>query len=134
MKFVRGINRDELAQALSALAIDPLRSENPIGLDSDRLGDLWPHVRFFPLAYDRLQLIEDDPTGEETRTDQMKSGRATQLWIGLARAALVSDIDDRFTQGNHDDDAALEPATLPGDREPSGRSYEGIVLLASSRE
>src|SRR4051812_17945379 len=31
VKFVRGITRDELAAALSALSVDPLRSTKPIG-------------------------------------------------------------------------------------------------------
>src|SRR3954464_15664918 len=61
VKFTRGVARDELAAALAALAVDPTRAEKPIGHDTERLGSLWPHVRFFPLTYDRLQLIEDDP-------------------------------------------------------------------------
>src|SRR3954468_24285812 len=84
VKFIRGITRDELGAALAALAGDPVRAAKPIGLDTERLADLWEHVRFFPLTYDRLQLIEDDPN-EAPSADQMKAGRATQLWIGLAR-------------------------------------------------
>src|SRR3954463_5876613 len=83
VKFLRGIARDELAEALSALAVDPQRSEKPIGHETERLGELWTHVRFFPLTYDRLQLIEDDPDGEQPKADQLASSRATQLWIGL---------------------------------------------------
>src|SRR5215210_5094721 len=113
VKFVRGIGRDELATTLAALAVDPIRSEKPIGLDTERSGELWPHVRFFPLTYDRLQLIEDDGTGEPPSRDQMKSGRATQLWIGLARAALVSDTSASATlREEQDDNTALEPATV----------------------
>jgi len=36
VKFLRGIGRDELANALAALAIDPTRSRKPIGLDAER--------------------------------------------------------------------------------------------------
>src|SRR5436190_2948344 len=93
VKFIRGITRDELASALAALSIDPVRAEKPIGQDTERLAEVWEHVRFFPLTYDRLQLIEDEP-GDVPSADQMKAGRATQLWIGLARAALVSDASD----------------------------------------
>src|SRR3954464_9721075 len=32
LKFVRGIGREELAQALAGLAVDPVRSAKPIGL------------------------------------------------------------------------------------------------------
>ncbi|HEY1953532.1 MAG TPA: hypothetical protein VGG76_12085, partial [Gemmatimonadaceae bacterium] len=71
VKFVRGINRQELGAALAALSIDPTRAEKPLGHDTERVGGLWPHVRFFPLTYDRLQLIEDEPGGEPPSGDQM---------------------------------------------------------------
>src|SRR4026207_1951841 len=37
-KFVRGIGRDGRGQALGSLAVDPLRSEKPIGLPRERAG------------------------------------------------------------------------------------------------
>jgi len=113
LKFVRGISRDELAEALAALALDPIRTEKPIGHDLERVGNLWEHVRFFPLTYDRLQLIEDDGSGEPAGPDQMGAGRATQLWIGLARAALESDTSAASAgREDADDNIALEPATV----------------------
>jgi hypothetical protein len=129
VKFMRGIGRDELAQALGALAVDPLRSEKPIGLDSERVGELWPHVRFFPLTYDRLQLIEDDPNDQ--RPDQMGSGRATQLWIGLARAALVSDTSGPTSPGGEkEDDEALEPAAVARaiDEHQREEAYDQVIV------
>jgi len=66
LKFQRGVTRQELADSLSALAVDATRSEKPIGLDREALIDRWQHVHFFPLSYDRLQLIEEDATGEPT--------------------------------------------------------------------
>src|SRR5215208_922511 len=131
VKFIRGIDRGELAEALSALAIDPVRSEKPIGHDTERLGELWQHVRFFPLTYDRLQLIEDDPKDERPIEDQMGSGRATQLWIGLARAALVSDTSD--PSAKHDDaedNAALEPATVARaiDEHQREEAYDQVIV------
>jgi hypothetical protein len=131
VKFVRGIGREELAQALAALAVDPIRSESPIGLDTERVGELWPHVRFFPLTYDRLQLIEDDGTGEPARPDQMPSGRATQLWIGLARAALVSDTSSQGSPTeDQDDDTALEPATVARaiDEHQREEAYDQVIV------
>lgn len=116
LKFVRGIGREELADVLAALALDPIRTAKAIGHDLERVGKLWKHVRFFPLTYDRLQLIEDDGSGEAARADQMGAGRATQLWIGLARAALVSDTSDALAasaqSGDAEDNASLEPATV----------------------
>jgi hypothetical protein len=130
LKFMRGISRDELAEALAALAVDPIRSEKPIGLDTERVGGLWPHIRFFPLTYDRLQLIEDDGS-EPAGADQMQSGRATQLWIGLARAALVSDTSSAASsQDDRDDDTALEPATVARaiDEHQREEAYDQVIV------
>jgi len=129
VKFLRGIGRDELGSVLAALSIDPTRSEKPIGLDLEHVGEMWQHVRFFPLTYDRLQLIEDEP-GESARADQMAAGRATQLWIGLARAALVSDTSNAATARESDDSAALEPATVARaiDEHQREEAYDQVIV------
>ena len=132
LKFLRGIGREELAEALAALALDPTRTEKPIGHDLDRVGQLWEHVRFFPLTYDRLQLIEDDGTGEPAGQDQMGAGRATQLWIGLARAALVSDTSGASAPQKDDaeDNTALEPATVARaiDEHQREEAYDQVIV------
>ena len=131
LKFVRGIDRDELAGALAELAVDPVRSGKPLGLDTDRVSELWPHVRFFPLTYDRLQLIEDDGSSEPASPDQMPSGRATQLWIGLARAALVSDTSrPSLPREQQDDNASLEPATVARaiDEHQREEAYDQVIV------
>jgi hypothetical protein len=131
LKFVRGIGREELAEALAALALDPVRTEKPIGHDLERIGNLWEHVRFFPLTYDRLQLIEDDGSGEAAGPDQMGAGRATQLWIGLARAALVSDMSGASGPPvDADDNTALEPATVARaiDEHQREEAYDQVIV------
>ncbi len=131
VKFIRGIGREELGNALAALAVDPVRSQTPIGLDIERVGELWPHVRFFPLTYDRLQLIEDDPADEQS-TDHMAAGRATQLWIGLARAALVSDTSGPGEKRREaaDDNTSLEPATVARaiDEHQREEAYDQVIV------
>ena len=128
VKFIRGIGRQELADALAALAVDPTRSEKPIGFETDRLRDVWEHVRFFPLTYDKLQLIEDDENAEAPKGDQLASSRATQLWIGLARAALVSDTSGDTQQP--DENTALEPATVARaiDEHQREEAYDQVIV------
>src|SRR3954465_10239289 len=131
MKFVRGLGRDDLANVLAALALDPVRTERPIGHDLDRVSGLWHHVRFFPLTYDRLQLIEDDEDSEAPSPDQMGSGRATQLWIGLARAALVSDTSlGGSKRDDSEDNTALEPATVARaiDEHQREEAYDQVIV------
>ncbi|HEY3747019.1 MAG TPA: hypothetical protein VGL17_12285, partial [Gemmatimonadaceae bacterium] len=131
LKFIRGIEREELAEALRELSSDPVRTEKPIGHDLDRVGDLWDHVRFFPLTYDRLQLIEDDGSAEPPSPDQMAAGRSTQLWIGLARAALVSDTSAGSAEiKDSDDNQSLEPATVARaiDEHQREDAYDQVIV------
>src|SRR5206468_12587540 len=63
--------------------------------------------------------------------DQMKAGRATQLWIGLARAALVSDTSDpAVKRTKEDDNAALEPATVARaiDEHQREEAYDQVIV------
>lgn len=131
LKFQRGITRDELADALSALAVDATRSERPIGLDRTASADRWHHVHFFPLTYDRLQLIEDDPEGEPPRQDQLAASRSTQLWIGLARAALVTDAANPATsRPEADESTEFEPATVARaiDEHQREQAYDQVIV------
>jgi hypothetical protein len=129
VKLQRGISRDELASALSALAVDPTRAEKPLGLYGGALTDQWEHVHFFPLTYDRLQLIEDD--GETPGPDQMAASRSTQLWVGLARAALATDsAHTKATTDAPDESTALEPATVARaiDEHEREQAYDQVIV------
>ncbi len=131
LKFQRGITRQELGDSLSALAIDATRSDKPLGLDREALVDRWQHVHFFPLSYDRLQLIEDDGTGEPAGPDQMAASRSTQLWVGLARAALVTDKGSpQASREKPDESTALEPATVARaiDEHQREQAYDQVIV------
>ena len=131
LKLQRGITRDELADALAALAVDASRSDKPLGLAGDSLGERWQHVHFFPLTYDRLQLIEDDGSGEPARPDQMAASRSTQLWVGLARAALATDATQpKPAREESDESTALEPATVARaiDEHEREQAYDQVIV------
>jgi len=125
VKFSVGISRDELSDALATLAVDAGRMEHPLGLDSDSLSARWEHVRVFPLTYDKLELLDEDPEdGAAAPSEgQMRAGRAAQLWVGMARAALAAD-----TAG--DDDRTLEPAVVAKaiDEHQREKAYDQVIV------
>ncbi|MFI5234226.1 MAG: hypothetical protein ACHQXA_00815 [Gemmatimonadales bacterium] len=92
IKFTQGLEFPEIAEFLAVLATDSHLSGSPLGRgDADELRR-WPNVWLFPLAYDQLELIEEeaDPSGAPA-TRAEASGRSGQLWVGLASAALAGE-------------------------------------------
>lgn len=86
VSLARGVERDEMQQALRALSAEVER-HGPLGLaPAHRLLD-WPHVRLHPLTFDRLELVG---VGSGDDAEQAVTGRAAELWIGLARAAMAT--------------------------------------------
>lgn len=120
VKLMAGLARDELADALATLAADSSRTDRPLGMDLDALATRWEHVRLFPLTYERLELLEDDGSESE---GGMRGGRAAQLWVGLARAALVSDLSP-------DDETVLEPVAVARAIEEHQReqAYDQVIV------
>ena len=89
VKFTAGLEFPEVAQFLASLATDPHLSGDPLGRGEGDELRRWPNIWLFPLAYEQLELIEDDlPEGAEPGRPE-SGGRSTQLWVGLATAALA---------------------------------------------
>jgi len=90
ISFARGVVGQEIDESLKLLAVDEGRSGGePLGMQPLSKIAAWPHVRLYPLTFDRLQLLDgeegDDAAGTPGAT------KAAQLWVGLARAALASE-------------------------------------------
>lgn len=84
----RGLEAAELSDALRAVAADPERAGERLGeASAERLAQ-WPHVRFYRVTYEQLQLTGDD---EAPSSDEVRGNAAAQLWMGLARAAIETD-------------------------------------------
>ena len=84
--FSRGVERDELLEALRSIVREPTRPGQSDETAAEQ-PDQWPHVHIYPLNYDHLELNAGD---EHAPT------WAGGLWLRLARSALDgSDIDDR---------------------------------------
>jgi len=96
VSFTRGVGGQEIDESLKLLAVDAGRvGEEPLGLKPLNAIPSWPHIKLFPLTFDRLQLLdaaEDEETAEGADKAAGAPGtKSAQLWVGLARAALASE-------------------------------------------
>jgi hypothetical protein len=83
----RQVDEAEVSRLLTLLASDPERTGEPSVLA--RAGEL-THARIYPLSYAELQLVSSPGPGDLPGPGGGGS-RASELWIGLARAALSDD-------------------------------------------
>lgn len=98
--FRRGVGAAEVSGVLETLAVEAERSGRPLGLGPPERLRVWPHIELHALTYERLELA-DDPGSAPSAGDT----RATQLWLGLARAALAA-------QPAEEGSTPLEPAVI----------------------
>lgn len=114
--FRRGMLSDELHEFLGEVAQDPDRTGNPIGLNPRFRQEVWPHVRPFPLNYERLRFSSiDEPPPDESAQARTSRTRSAQLWLGLARSALATGAATGEAAASEDELEALErvdPAQL----------------------
>lgn len=97
VRFTQGVDAKEIADVLATVAVDVGRRERPIGMESADFLSQWSHIRLLPMTFDQLQLLDEGPldpsaagSGDGTEMRDTKS-KSTQLWIGLARAALAAE-------------------------------------------
>ena len=135
VKFLPGLSRAELADMLSVVGLEAQRDAQPIGMQPELMQSRWSEVKLFPLTYDRLELIDDDgePIAEGAGVGLQRGGAAAQLWIGLARAAIASDLE---TQPERD---AIEPEAVAHaiDEHDREQAYDQVIvgyLLQIARE
>jgi hypothetical protein len=88
VQFTQGATAAEVNDVLVLLAQDADRTAEPLGLGPLTRLAQWPHVRLFPLTFDRLELV-GGVEGEGEGGGGVTGGRTAQLWVGLARAALA---------------------------------------------
>lgn len=123
IKFVRGLQREELSNALGTVGVEPQRDELPLGMQPELLDAMWTNVKLFPLTYDRLELLDDDEESTEGgRPANAQEGRAAQLWVGLARAAIAAD--------RRAEDSSLEPEQVAHaiDEHDREAAYDQVIV------
>ena len=119
ISFRRGLERDELHEALVLVAQEADLTGQPLGLGPAEQLAAWPHVQLYPLTYERLELIgeeEQDEGGDERRT------RGAQLWVGLARAAMAETDAEADTEAHP---AAVAEAIRD---HPKTAAYDQVIV------
>lgn len=126
VKITKGFTREELGDALATIAVDPGRGEQqPLGDKADELSERWTNIRLFPLNYERLELLYQgtDTEGEE-RIVKRGTARAAQLWVGMARAAMMLDEDAEL------DEDAVNPLVVAEaiDKRQQEQAYDQVIV------
>lgn len=81
LKFRKEIAPEEIVEFLETVSAEANRQEMPFGLRPAEELERWPNLEVVPFTFDHLQIGEAGPDGVE-------QGRTSQLWLGLASAAL----------------------------------------------
>jgi hypothetical protein len=98
LSFDEGVMLWEIEDALATLAMDAEHSGKPIGiLPKDDIPD-WTHLHLFGVGYTQLRLSKDEADNVAEGELPTSMDLATELWLGLARAAISS--EEAFAEGD----------------------------------
>ena len=129
LRFASGVTAAEVADVLATVgaSADAAQQGTPVGLGPLEALSKWQHVRLFPLTYEQLQLIQDE---DEGAGEGGGSTRAAQLWIGLARAALMAETNAAAGAGAPIDDIESDPETVARaiDEHQSDEGYDQVIV------
>src|SRR6266704_2292282 len=128
MSFHRGIRASEVADVLRTLAVEAERSGEPLGLGPPERLRAWEHVRLHSLTYERLELLDEGDAPPEPAADggsRARGAQGAQLWLGLARAALVAE-----SMGDDATAPPTEPAAIARaiDAHPKSAAYDQVIV------
>ncbi len=128
MSFHRGIRASEVTDVLRTLAVEAERSGEPLGLGPPERLRAWEHVRLHSLTYERLELLDEGDAPPEPAADggsRARGAQGAQLWLGLARAALVAE-----SMGDDATAPPTEPAAIARaiDAHPKSAAYDQVIV------
>lgn len=115
LRFRAGLSRGELEELLGEIAPAVARGVEPLGTRPASVLSRWPHIAVHPMAFDRLSLLDE---GEQASPG---TPRAVELWLALARAALV---------GGWSDEAVHDPRLVAAsiDRHEGDTGYDQVII------
>ena len=125
VSLLRGLQPAEVGIALRALSGEPDR-DGPLPLSGGQLPGC-DHIRLHRLTFDGLTIVGD---GSQEGEASSSSGRAAELWIGLARAALAGESDDHAGETGEGRPASAEPGRVADaiDRHHGAEAYDQVVV------
>ncbi|HLG59907.1 MAG TPA: hypothetical protein VI485_31500 [Vicinamibacterales bacterium] len=89
VSVMQGVQPHEISEALQLLATEADRGGSVAPAPTGQIPS-WPHLKLHPLTFDGLAIVGDAPlTGDGD--DALQASGGSELWIGLASAALSSD-------------------------------------------
>ncbi len=134
ISFHQGVSPHEILQFLKLVAEEPDQTGQPLGLGPRERREQQPNIHLHPVAYDSLRLLEDDGTVAEDDGTRQSRTRYAQLWVGLARAAVVRAEGDDQPSG---EDAEGDPDEVPHDpgavaqaisEHPESGEYDQVIV------
>ena len=126
--FHRGIRGSEVADVLRTLATEADRTGEPLGLGPPERLRAWEHIRLHSLTYERLELLQEKDAPPEQGADEGSRARGAhgaQLWLGLARAALVAESVGEDPAAPPPEPAAIARAI---DDHPKNAAYDQVIV------
>ena len=125
VRFLRELSREELGDALGTIAVDAGRGTVTLGDQAIALSERWSNVKLYPLNYERLQLLYDGTDeGGDAKARRDGSTKAAQLWIGMARAAMMVEDDEEL------DGESMSPLVVAEaiDKRHQEEAYDQVVV------
>ena len=126
--FSRGITAEEVLDMLRLVSVEADRMEQPLGLGPPERLTAWPHVRLYPITYERLEMVDSEEPTDEEREDKSTVSRAAQLWLGLAQAAIA--VEDLEAYEQETGLQATDPSTVAKaiGEHPGGTAYDQVIV------
>ncbi|HSJ65777.1 MAG TPA: hypothetical protein VK922_17975 [Gemmatimonadaceae bacterium] len=117
MQFAEGVTEADVHAMLQALAVDPDRSAMPLGLQENPSAGL-RHITLHALSFAQLTLLQHTAGGPPA------SVLGSELWIGLARAALNAE------QLTAEDRRLYDPFELASaiESRDRGAAYDQVIV------